>query len=296
MLRQNEREEIIRLIHNGYDLNLLAFELEISMEELNAYKGQLELRRFVKESIQKGKVQNAIERLINFIHTSRDNVVERQMLAELEAYVNKTNIDEKELQAIEEEKGRIGLTKNIDDILAELKVSIPKRKSSNLRKKENQKSKKQTEIDQEIHEDCEEKKPDYEEMIKKYKSEIERNPQKISNVRNLLAFTYFRAGRIEEARKELISLIEKTSNYTAYRQLIHLEKHEGNMEDAKLWSYEGLDNFPDSIDIREQLIAIAKQEKDDQEIVRQLKEIIALNPENMKHNRRLKLMIEKGQR
>lgn len=68
------------------------------------------------------------------------------------------------------------------------------------------------------------------------------------------------------------------------------------MEDAKLWSYEGLDNFPDSIDIREQLIAIAKQEKDDQEIVRQLKEIIALNPENMKHNRRLKLMIEKGQR
>lgn len=296
MLRQNEREEIIKLIYNGYDLNLLAFELEIPIEELNAYKKQLELRKFVKESIQKGNVQNAIERLINFIHTSQDSVVERQMLAELEAYVNKTNIDEKELEAIEEEKGRVGLTKNIDDILVELKVSIPKRKNSNLRKKVNQQSEKKDEIEQEIQESCEEIKPDYEEMIRKYKSEIKRNSPKISNARNLLAFTYFRAGKIEEARNELISLIEQTSNYTAYRQLIHLEKHEGNLEDAKLWSYDGLDKFPDSIDIREQLIAIAKQEKDDEEIIRQLKEIIAQDPENRKHNTRLKLMIEKGQR
>lgn len=88
---------------------------------------------------------------------------------------------------------------------------------------------------------------------------------------------------------ELLSLIGQ-SNYTAYRQLIHLEKSKGDFEDAKIWAYEGLEKFPDSIDIREELISIATEEKDEAEIVQQLKEIISVNPDNKKSREMLERM------
>ena len=68
------------------------------------------------------------------------------------------------------------------------------------------------------------------------------------------------------------------------------------MEDARLWAYEALDKFPNSIEIREQLIALAKKEKDDQEVIRQLKEIIEINPINEKNKKRLKTIIERDER
>lgn len=37
MIRQNEVEEIIRLIHNGFDLDLLSFELDISTDQLQEF-------------------------------------------------------------------------------------------------------------------------------------------------------------------------------------------------------------------------------------------------------------------
>ena len=129
--------------------------------------------------------------------------------------------------------------------------------------------------------------PDYEEIINKYKREIEINPNKSLNKRNLLAFAYYRAGRIEEARDELLLLIEQLSSYMAYRQLIYLEKNEGNLDDAKLWAYDAIDKFPDSIDIREQLISIARVEKDDQEIIKLLKEIMDLDPNDERNKKRL---------
>ena len=59
----------------------------------------------------------------------------------------------------------------------------------------------------------------------------------------------------------------------AYRQLIYIENEEGNFEDAKLWAYEALDKYPDSIPIRKQLISIARIEQNDEEVVEQLKKI-----------------------
>lgn len=166
-----------------------------------------------------------------------------------------------------------------------MQVQIPKRKTSNLRKKEKQEVKEQENATQIIA------KLDYEETIKRYKEEIAKNPQKSLNKRNLLAFAYFKAGRIEEARDELLSLIEEFSSYTAYRQLIHLEKCEGNFNDAKLWGYDCLDKFSNSIDIRQKLISIAREEKDNQEIIKQLKEIISIDPNNQKSKEMLKLVI-----
>ena len=135
---------------------------------------------------------------------------------------------------------------------------------------------------------------DYEEIIKKYKEEIAKNPQNALNKRNLLAFAYFRAGRKNEAREELVDLVQQHSNYTAYRQLVHIEKQDGNFDDAKLWAYECLDKFPDSISMREQLISIARAENDIKEIIKQLKEINHIDPEN-KNGKRILDKIKKGE-
>lgn len=278
----NQTEEIIRLMHNGFDLELLSFELDIPIEELQEYKNRLELRQYAKESIKSGKIEDAIDRLNIFIENTDSNIIERTMLLKLRAYTNRTTVNVEDLQDLEEERKKLGLSSSVDDVLEELKVQIPKRKSSNIRKKEQQK------------EEIREKNlmPDYEETINRYKAEIASNPQKSQGKRNLLAFAYFRAGRIDEAREELMKLAEETSSYMVYRQLIHIEKKEENFEDAKLWAYEALDKFPNSIEIREQLISIARAEKDDQEIIRQLKDIISIVPENEKNKKRLKSIMD----
>lgn len=293
MIRLNETEEIIRLIHNGFDLELLSFELDVSIEQLKEYKRRLELRQFAKESIKSGKIAEAIDRLNSFIKNTDSNIIEKTMLLKLSAYANRTTVSKEDLQEIEEERKKLGFSSSIDEVLDELKVQIPKRKSNNMRKKEQQNIKEQP-TEEEIQEKI--VKSDYEETINRYKDEIASNPQESQGKRNLLAFAYFRAGRIDEARNELMTLAEETSSYMAYRQLVHIEKTEGNLEDAKLWAYEALDKFPNSIEIREQLIAIARTEKDDQEIIKQLKSIVGIEPENEKNKKRLQSIIDKEER
>ena len=63
-----------------------------------------------------------------------------------------------------------------------------------------------------------------------------------------------------------------------------------------MWAYEALEKFPESIEIREQLISIAKEEKDNQEIIKQLKEIIDINPKNKINKKRLKIIMEQNER
>ena len=293
MVRQNESEEIIRLINNGFDTELLAIELDISVEEIQSYKQQLELRKFAKDSIKNGNMKEAIEKLDIFIKNTENNIVEKMILAKLKAYLNKEFVSQEELDKIEEEREKIGFSKNIDEILNDLKVQIPKRKASNLKKKEKVvlESKENDivnlEIELEGKEDEEEEKPDYESIIKRYKEKIAKNPLNSINTRNLLAFTYFRTGKIDDARNELLSLIEESNSYTAYRQLIYLEKSEGNVNDAKLWAEDAVERFPNSIDIREQLISIAKVQGDNKEVIKQLKEIIRIQPGSRKSNEML---------
>lgn len=293
MIRLNEEEEIIRLIHRGFDIELLSFELELPIEQLQEYKKRLELRQFAKESIKCGKIVKAIDKLNIFIESTDSNIIERTMLLKLNAYANRTTVSEQDLQEIEEERKKLGFSNSIDEVLDELKVQIPIRKSSNMRKKKQPNIKEQP-TEEEVQEEI--VKPNYEETINRYKTEIASNPQKSQGKRNLLAFAYFRAGRIDEARDELMKLAEETSSYMAYRQLVHIEKNVGNLEDAKLWAYEALDKFPNSIEIREQLISIARAEKDDQEIIRQLKDIIGINPKNEKNKKRLQSIMDKEER
>ena len=126
----------------------------------------------------------------------------------------------------------------------------------------------------------------YKQLVTKYEHENAENSKDYTH-RNLLAFAYFMSGDVDKAREELLKIVNEADNFTAYRQMVHIEKTENNMDEAKLWAYEALDKFPESIKIREQLISIAKEERDEHEIEKQLKEIIALQPQNEKYRNML---------
>ena len=144
MIRLNETEEIIRLIHKGFDIELLSFELELPIEQLQELKKRLELRQFAKESIKSGKIAEAIDRLNLFIENTDSNIIERTMLLNLRAYANRTTVDVEELQNLEAERKMLGLSSSINEVLEELKVQIPKRKCRNIRKKGSTKYKRTT--------------------------------------------------------------------------------------------------------------------------------------------------------
>ena len=290
MTRFNELEEIIRLIYKGFDLELISFELDIPIEQLHEYEKRLEIRQLAKQSIKNENIGDAIDKLNTFIKNTDNNVVERAMLLKLMAYKNKINVKE-DLHDLEQERKKLGFSNSIDEILEELKVQIPKRKNKNIIKEQNiKKEEKLEENKKEIS------KTTYERIINKYKTEIELNPQDSQIKRNLLAFAYFKTGKVNEARNELMSLIQENNNYMSYRQLVYIEKKEGNFKDAKLWAYEALDNFPNNIEIREQLIRIAKEENDEQEVISQLKKIISINPKNEKNKNRLQTITDRYER
>lgn len=200
MITQNEVEEIIKLIKDGFDLEIISFEFDIPMENLLTYKKQLESIKQAKESVD------------------------------------------------------------------QMEVQVPRKKSSNIRKKEKQ-LQNDREKDQKINlkENTQSLEkainPNYEEVITRYKEEIVKNPKDVLNKRNILAFAYLKAGKIDEAREELEALIEQYSNYTAYRQIIHLEKSEGQLDDAKLWAYDCLDKFPNDEKIKKMLNLIEYEEE-----------------------------------
>lgn len=136
------------------------------------------------------------------------------------------------------------------------------------------------------------KKEIYKRLIDTYKQKIHELSQmpninsdellksSLLNSKNLLAFAYFECGQIEKSRELLLELINSPSKFNAYRQLIHLEHKEGNIDDAKIYAYDAIDLFPDSIPIRKQLINIAIEENDYPEIREQLQNVLRINPKN----------------
>lgn len=293
-------EQIIGLINKGFDLDLISFELDIPIDELEKCKRRLELRQFASTSIKNGTIQEAIDKLKSFIESEENNIVEKMILLKLNAYASKTSVNEEELQNLEYESKQLGFLKDIDEILEKLKIQIPKRKGSSIKRKD-AKDKKIQIIESQLDESNQERdketiQTDYEETINKYKSEIVANPQDSQNKRNLLAFAYYKAGKVDEARNELMSIIKQKNSFIAYRQLIHIEKEQGNLDDAKLWSYEALDKFPDKIQIRELLISIAEVENDQDEIIKQLNAIIELNPENERYKKKLQSIYNNQER
>lgn len=329
MNNQKQIEEIIRLINKGFDIESISFELGIPIDQLQEYEKRLNLRKSAKESISNGKISEAIANLKEFIKNSEDNIIEKAILLKLSAYINKTVVDEEQIRQLDEERKKLGLLGSIDDILNELGVQIPRRKSSNTKKAKNKNTKiqqvennqnqeepkkckeeKENQEEQEKNKETNEeekieksenkkektKKTKYEMMINRYKSEIASNPQRSHEKRRLLSYVYFKAGKIDEAIEELELLIKQAGSPIAYLQLIYTQKKVGNFEDAKLWAYEALDKFPKNIEFREQLISIAKTENDEGELVEQLKQLIAIDPDNENAKKMLKTFKENQER
>lgn len=93
----------------------------------------------------------------------------------------------------------------------------------------------------------------YEEIEERYKKIIEEKEaknEKNINEKNLLAFTHYNMGKVDEAKNELEELIRKYDSYTAYRQIIYIEHQQGNLDTARLWAYECLDRFPKNTSIQ----------------------------------------------
>ena len=103
------------------------------------------------------------------------------------------------------------------------------------------------------------------------------------NQKNIFAFTLFKSGRIDEAREYLMDLIDSSKSYIAFRQLIHLEKSEGNLEDAKIWLLEADEQFPNNLGIKEVAFRIAREEGDIEEMLKVAKDIRGLSPDAKKY-------------
>lgn len=103
------------------------------------------------------------------------------------------------------------------------------------------------------------------------------------NQKNIFAFTLFKSGRIDEARDYLIDLVDTSKSYTAFRQLIYLEKTEGNLEDAKIWALEAEEQFSDNLGIKEVQFRIAREEGNVGEMIELAKQIKKINPQNTKY-------------
>ena len=102
----------------------------------------------------------------------------------------------------------------------------------------------------------------YKKIEENYKKFIKENPDNSINERNLLAYTHFNMGRVDEAKKELEEIIKKYESYMAYRQLIYIEHMEGNLDNAKLWAYECLDRFPKNTGIVKCVEDLEKEKED----------------------------------
>ena len=262
MIVQKEKEEIIKLLYDGFSIKEISFELDIPIEEVKTYNEQLNFRKLINQCIEEENIREAIDKLEDFIKNTDYNIVEQVMLLKLKAYIEGIDIPEEDLK-----KNKKVNLENIEQILKELDIKLPIHESSRLINQKNE----------------EEIAKNYDKVINKLKQKIDTDSKNGINLneRNILAFAYFKAGRIDEARKELVSIIKKYGSHIAYRQLIHLEEQCNNLDDARLWAYEGITYFPKSIQIREQLLSIEKQEGNKEEQMRLLKEIIDINKQNI---------------
>jgi len=124
---------------------------------------------------------------------------------------------------------------------------------------------------------------DYEEVIKKTQEIIEDNQKRNKlvdmNKRNFLAYTYFSAGYTEEAKQELEKLISEYQSILAYQQMIYIERKQGNLDDARFWAYEGIDNHPQNANVMKQLISILEKTGELDEAIEIAEKLRQINPQ-----------------
>lgn len=251
-----DKEDFIALLKMGIRESVLKREFDLSDEEINAYRRIIAVREEISSNI-KSKNNENIQRIIKKFR-------KKDVLVEYIASVLEENGDSFLKSLDEDFKERLEL------LLTEYDIDFSKGVTENNNKggaKEN--------------EEFADKRIDLtDEEIEKLRQEAEKGT---INKKNIFAFTLYRTGRIEEARDYLENLVSTTKSYTAFRQLIYLEKQEGNLEDAKIWALEAEEQFPNNMGLKEVEFRIARQERNVDEMLQIAREIKALNSTNTKY-------------
>lgn len=234
MLTLKQKEDLINLINKNsdIDLDLIAFEFDITEEEMEDYKKEAQKR---KEAEEKKQEMPKAERT-----KKKDKKKKKLKNIEPEEIVMET--EETEPQEVEEI-----IEKDYDSIIELTKQMIT----------ENQNSPK-------------------------------RSQSFDLNKRNFLAYTYFSAGDIESAKKELEALITEYQSMVAYQQMIYIEKAQGNLEDAKFWAYEAMEHHPDNTNLMKQLIQVAEQSGEWSEAIETAKKLQKIDPRESENQNLIK--------
>lgn len=250
MKKQKLREQIIKLLEMGFDAELISFELEIPTEDIEECRKQLEP---MNNDAEQEKESNDEATKIDYdeiINKYKEQIQREQEQLQLRTFARNSLLDGNVQEAIK--KLRNFVNQSEENVVESLMLQKLETLSKGHVVKIN----------------------DLQDI------EASKNRINIQRTLNLLAFAYFKSGKINEAREKLQKIIDEYGDYNAYRQLIHIEKTQGNNEDYELWLYECLDKFPRDIWTRKQLLSIAKQKGDKKEQIKLLKEILDINPIN----------------
>lgn len=250
-----DKEDFIALLKMGIKESVLKREFDLSDEEINAYKRIITVRSEFVSNL-KNNDSEEVQRIVKKFR-KKDCFID-YIASVLEGK------DADYLKGIDEEfKERMEL------LLSEYELDLGKVKV------EESKTLKQDEVSTEVS-----RKRLTDEEVARLREEAEKGN---INKKNLFAFTLYRTGRIDEAREYLEELVTTAKSYTAFRQLIYLEKQEGNLEDAKIWALEADEQFPNNMGIKEVQFRIARQERNVDEMLQLAREIRAINSSNTKY-------------
>ena len=61
--------------------------------------------------------------------------------------------------------------------------------------------------------------------------------------------------------------------------MIYIEKEQGNIEEAKIWAYDAIDNHPQNANIMKQLIGLDEKTGELDEAIEVAENLIKINPE-----------------
>lgn len=259
MLSFIDREDLIVLVKSGIRESVIKREFDVSDEEYNSILKSIDLRDELSKILQ-DKDSVALQKLIKK-YRKKDCLIDYvACLAE-----NK----ESEFLSKFDDVSRSRFNSLLEEYDIKLEKKEEKKKESSIGTRETY----QTSLavknitDEEIE-------------------ELRRKADKGTlNQKNIFAFILYKSGRIDESRDYLMGIIDSHKSYYAFRQLIHLEKEVGNLEDAKIWALEAEDQFPDNLGLKEARFRIARKEGNIDDMFSIAKEIRSLSPEYTRYEK-----------
>ena len=112
MFKSDLIEEIIYLIDKKVDLEILQLESGLSIDAIQDYQKQLDIRKKVNEAIKNSNVDKILNDLKGYIEKNDYHIVEKFLFLKLNAYKNREMMTENVLAEVQKEAEDIGLSQN----------------------------------------------------------------------------------------------------------------------------------------------------------------------------------------